>query len=115
MKAKSLIVDTGPLIAYLNKHDRYHDWAVAQLATANPPLITCESVLSEACFLLRRFKCGAVNVLKLLERQLLALPFCLEEEAEAVGTLIKKYKDVPMSLADACLVVCLSRSPAVLS
>ena len=99
-----IIVDTGPLIAYVNSNDKYHDWAVSQLAAVTPPLMCCESVLSEACFLLRHFKNGSINLLKMLGRQLITLPFNLEEEIDAVGELVRKYQNIPMSLADACLV-----------
>jgi len=44
------IVDTGPLLAYLNARDRWHRCVVSQMATLYPPLITCEPVLTEACF-----------------------------------------------------------------
>ena len=104
MIPKRIIVDTGPLIAYVNKNDKYHNWSVSQLATVTPPLMSCESVLSEACFLLRHFKNGSINLLKMLGRQLITLPFNLEEEIDAVGELVRKYQNIPMSLADACLV-----------
>lgn len=104
MIPKKIIVDTGPLIAYVNSNDKYHDWAVSQLAAVTPPLMSCESVLSEACFLLRHFKNGSINLLKMLGRQLITLPFNLEEEIDAVGELVRKYQNIPMSLADACLV-----------
>ena len=104
MKPPKVILDTGPIIAYFNKKDKYHEWTVAQFATLNPPLFTCEAVLSEACFLLRHYENGANNILKLLERQLLSLPFRLEDEISAIKGLLNKYKNLPMSLADACLV-----------
>ncbi|MCJ7580830.1 MAG: PIN domain-containing protein [Candidatus Aminicenantes bacterium] len=104
MKPSKVIVDTGPLVAYLNKNDKYHEWTVAQLDSVKPPLLTCESVLSEACFLLRQYKNGSLNILKLLAHHLLSLPFKLENESIAIEELIDKYQNLPMSLADACLV-----------
>jgi len=50
---RRVVVDTGPLVAFLDKRDRHHDWAVSQWSQIEAPLLTCESVLSEACFLLR--------------------------------------------------------------
>ncbi len=104
MKYKKVIVDTGPLVAYLNKNDKHHDWAKTQFSLITPPLLSCESVLSEACFLLRNFTNGAQNILELIERELIILPFDLQAESSSVKQLLDKYKDVPMSLADACLV-----------
>jgi hypothetical protein len=41
-------LDTGPLVAFLNQHDQWHDWAKAQMAALPPPLLTCEPVLAPA-------------------------------------------------------------------
>ena len=104
MKTRKVIVDTGPLVAYLNKNDAFHTWVLETLAMLTPPLYTCEAVLSEACFLLRHYEDGAENILNLMERRTLLVPFNLADESSAVRELLKKYHDVPMSLADACLV-----------
>ncbi len=104
MKPKIIIIDTGPLAAFLNKSDNYHDWAVTQFSGLNPPFLTCESVISEVCFLLRTTENGAQNIFKLLERELIQIPFKLETEADSIINLMKKYRNIPMSLADACLV-----------
>jgi len=104
MKQKRVLIDTGPLVAFLNKSDKYHDWAVTQFSQLNPPFLTCESVISEVCFLLRRTGNGPQNILKLLERELIQIPFKLEAETSIIFNLMNKYKNIPMSLADACLV-----------
>ena len=49
-----VIIDTGPLVAYFNRRDRWHRWVAEQMAALNPPLLTCEPVLTEACFLIQR-------------------------------------------------------------
>ena len=104
MRPKRIILDTGPLVAFLNKSDHFHEWAVMQFAQLSPPFLTCESVISEVCFLLRNTSNGAQNTLKLLERELIKLPFKLELEITSVLKLMNKYNNIPISLADACLV-----------
>ena len=99
-----VILDTGPLVALLNRRDRHHGWAREQWTHIAPPLLTCEAVLAEACFLVRRFDGGQAAVLALASRGVLDLSFHVAEETTAVSRLLKKYHDVPMSLADACLV-----------
>lgn len=101
---QQVILDTGPLVAFLNSRDKYHDWAVAQWAQIQPPLLTCEAVLSEACFLLRGLNQGARPVLELLQRKVLKSSFCLSDHIASVSALLKKYQNVPASLADTCLV-----------
>ncbi|MCP3956674.1 MAG: PIN domain-containing protein [bacterium] len=99
-----LLIDAGPLVAFLNRRDRHHSWAREQLAEAKPPLLTCEAVLSETCFLLARQATGADAVLELLERGLLKTTFALDQEASRVREIMVRYADLPASLADACLV-----------
>lgn len=48
-----VLADTGPLVAYFNRRDRWHRWVVEQMAALQPPLVTREPVLTEACFLIQ--------------------------------------------------------------
>ncbi len=98
------IVDTGPLVALLDAREPHHAWARETLRNLQTPLQTCEAVLSEACFLLKDVKGGRNAVLSLVSRGMLVLNFQLGAELEAVRKLMQKYANVPMALADACLV-----------
>jgi predicted nucleic acid-binding protein len=100
----AVLVDTGPIVAFLNSRDRYHQWSKETFAEIDAPVLSCEAVLSEACFLLRNSRGGGEAVLKLVERGLVRLPFRLEAETSPVRRLLSRYSNVPMSLADACLV-----------
>jgi predicted nucleic acid-binding protein len=99
-----VLIDTGPLVAFLNRRDRFHDWAVAQLDEIEPPLLTCEAVLSESCFLLRHDPAGPTAVLDLVHNDLLRVGLNLQAEIVALRRLARRYSRIPMSLADACLV-----------
>lgn len=103
-RPRPIILDTGPLVALLNGRDTHHEWAKAQFACLKPPLITCEPVLSEACFLLRRLPGAPRAVLQLLDRGVLEVPFRLAAESQVLAALMHRYASVPMALADACLV-----------
>lgn len=106
------ILDTGPLIAFLNARDGHHRWATEQWARVEPPFLACEAVIAEACFLARRLAPGAPEaVVSLVERGVLDVSFRLADEAAAVARMMKRYDDVPMSLADACLVRMSDRHP----
>ncbi|PZO43880.1 MAG: pilus assembly protein [Pseudanabaena frigida] len=101
---KSIIIDTGVLVAFLMPSDKYHQWAVSSLANVNYPILTCEAVLTEVCFLLQRVHAGREKVLQLVKQGYIEIPFCLSEEIEAIEKLMHRYQSVPISLADACLV-----------
>jgi predicted nucleic acid-binding protein len=100
--AASVLVDASFIVALLSGDDRNHEWAKAQSGNVPPPWRTCEAVLSEALYLLAAR--GAPSLLGLLQRGLLRPAFDLGDQLEPVLKLLQKYADVPMSLADACLV-----------
>lgn len=101
---QGILLDTGPLVAALNRRDRYHEWALSHLNAIQPPLLTCESVLSEACFLLGKIGSDGETVMQLVRRGVVEVSFDLKDHVNPVAALLKKYRSVPMSLADACLV-----------
>lgn len=112
MPRPTVIVDTGPIVALLDADERHHGWARMQFESLNAPLLTCESVLSEACFLLRRVGADATMPVSLVRRGALRVVDAVgsEERADAVASLMRRYANVPMSLADACLVDILERT-----
>jgi len=98
------LIDTGPLVAYLSARDAANKWTVAQWSSLPRPFLTCEPVLTEACFLLFRNGGPPESVLTLLKRGILKIGLNAEQEAAALESLMHRYADTPMSLADACLV-----------
>ena len=100
--ARNVLVDAGFVVALLSSRDNYHEWAVIQASELPPPWSTCEAVLSESFHLLGGR--GAPNLGALLCRRALLAAFKLAGNVESVVKLLEKYSDVPMSLADACLV-----------
>ena len=100
--ARNVLVDAGFLVALLSRRDSHHQWAVTQAPGHAPPWHTCEAVLSEAFHLLGTR--GTPSLGALLHRRALIAAFDLDNEVEPVLTLMRKFADVPMSLADACLV-----------
>ena len=88
----------------LDKRDQQHVWATSIAARFRPPWQTCEAVISEACFLTRALPNARHAILEMLQQRLLTIGLRLDQEAERIATLMNQYADVPMSLADACLV-----------
>ena len=100
--ARNVLVDAGFLVALLNRRDSHHAWAAAQAIGLAPPWNTCEAALSEAFHLLGSR--GLASLDALLRRQAARVAFDLAANMNPVLALMQKYADVPMSLADACLV-----------
>jgi predicted nucleic acid-binding protein len=94
------IADTGFLVAFLNRSDRYHEWAAEIGRGVSEPLLTCEAVLAEATF-----HVGSVGrVLALVQEGLLRIAFDLPENLERVLELAERYRDRTPDLADLCLI-----------
>ena len=104
MPERPIIADTGPLVAFLLDREPRHFWAVQQFKSLPAPFFTCEPVLTETFHLLRHAKQGAARFFDLLDHDLLVVDFDLMAETKPLERLIRKYEDLPMSLADACLV-----------
>lgn len=107
MKEPVELLDTGPcsaLLSFLAAGLEHHSWAVEQWKALRPPLLTCEPVLTEAAFLLKREGRDADALFAMLERGIIRIAISLEGEQADLRALMRRYRNRPMSLADACLV-----------
>lgn len=100
----AVLLDTGPWVALLSRNDSHHRWAVEQFRQLKPPLLSCEAVVAETCFLLARSSFDPALALQFVERGVVQLPFVLQDQIQAVHNLFKRYGNVPASLADASLI-----------
>jgi predicted nucleic acid-binding protein len=101
---ETILIDSGTLVAIINKRDDFHDWAVQTIAKLAYPFLTCEPVITETCFLLKNIHNGEDAVMGLLSGGKIQIPFQIAQEASVLRELMRRYQSVPMSLADACLV-----------
>jgi predicted nucleic acid-binding protein len=98
------IVDAGPLVAYLDVAETHHFWAIEQIKILDSPLLVCEPVLTEVLHILKRRPAAQAMVFELVEEGTLLVAFHIEDHIAALRRLHRKYGDIPMSLADACIV-----------
>jgi uncharacterized protein len=98
------IVDTGPLVAFFDRAERQHRWVAERIEELDAPLLICEPVLAEAMYLLARYSGAPDALLELLQNGALSVAFQIDEHTGALRKLLQKYRDTPMSLADACIV-----------
>ena len=100
----TVLLDTGPLVSFLAREAEHTAWVQEQWGRMQPPMLTCEAVLTEAAFLLKREGADPDALFELLQRQVIRVALRLDEEQAGLRALMSRYRDRPMSLADACLV-----------
>ena len=101
---KRVLVDTGPLVAYLDRDSEWHEWTRNRFQKLSDPLLTCQPVLTETLFVLKRGGLNPDLVLAMVDRGELVCDFDVHAEISAIRRLLKKYRDLPATLADICLV-----------
>ncbi len=97
------IADTGFLVAFANRSDAWHDWAVSVAELVTEPLLTCEPVLAEAAFHLQSVQL----VLAMMSEGLVKISFNCNDHLSQLGALAVRYADRRPDLADLCL-ICMS-------
>jgi predicted nucleic acid-binding protein len=110
---EAAILDTGPLVALLHSNEQHHAWVVDQLKSLPPRFLTCEAVLTEFSFLLGFDQRAMEQIEGLLERGVIQMPFQFLPQCQRVYQLMRTYRNLPMSFADACLVRMSELSPDI--
>jgi len=100
-----VIADTGPLVAFFDRSERHHRWVAERIDEEEGPLLVCEPVLTEAAYLLALYPRAQDTLLELVKDGALTVAFALQDHVADVRALLRKYRDTPMSLADACVVL----------
>ena len=108
IKASMLLLDTGPLLALVNRRDRNHTWIRGILACYKGRVVTCEAVISEAWFLAQSRLSPPSSLLALLERLPLEI---ISAWSSRTLDLVRRYADLPMDVADSCLVALAEGAP----
>jgi len=91
-------------VALLDRSEQHHRECADAVSSVRAALITCEAVIAESCYLLRDLEGAAAAVVENVDRGIFQIPYHLTGSAGGVLKLIRKYADVPMDFADACLV-----------
>ena len=94
------LADTGFLVAFANRRDTHHEWAVGIAEQIDEPLLTCDAVLAEAAFHLG----SASLVLGFVETGLVEPRFAINDHLPRLSELAKRYEDRAPDLADLCLI-----------
>lgn len=101
---RTILLDTGVIVALLDRTERNHAACMEAIAEAAAPLVTCEAVIAESCYLLRGHAGAAAAILENVRTGVFRIPLQLSQAAGSLQRLYRKYRDREMDLADACLV-----------
>lgn len=101
---RAVLVDAGPLVAFLDRSDGHHQEIVEALKKIQDPLVSVWPVLVEAMYLLS-FSWRAQKALwEMVETGAVQLLQLDQADIAAMKNLMEKYQDLPMDMADAALV-----------
>lgn len=101
---KPVLIDTGVIVALLDRSEKFHDVCVETIQDLSEPLITCEAVISESCYLLRKVRGAPEAVIQNISADIFQIPFQISDHANELNRILKKYQDREVDLADACLI-----------
>jgi predicted nucleic acid-binding protein len=101
---KRVIVDTGPLVAFMDRGEPFHAWSVAQLEQVQGSLVSCEAVIAEMDYIIRSRGGDPSGLYDRVADGTIEVSFSLAKEVRAVARLLHRFADQEMQLADACVV-----------
>ena len=101
---KPVLLDTGVIVALLDRSEKFHRTCAESLRALEAPLVTCEAVIAESCYLLRNLPGAPEAVIENVVGGIFQVPFQLSREAAAVKQVLRKFRDRGIDLADACLI-----------
>ncbi len=101
---KPVLLDTGVIVALLDRSEEFHQACAKAVRELEAPLITCEAVIAETCYLLRNLPGAPEAMIENVAAGIFQVPFQLSREAVGVKQVLRKYRDRRIDLADACLI-----------
>ena len=101
---KPVLLDTGVIVALLDRSESFHKTCAQTVREVEAPLVTCEAVITESCYLLRNLSGASGAVIENIAAGIFQLPFQLSRDTAGVRQVMQKYKDRKIDLADACLI-----------
>jgi predicted nucleic acid-binding protein len=101
---KPVLLDTGVIVALLDRSESFHRTCAQTVRAVEAPLVTCEAVIAESCYLLRNLSGASGAVIENIAAGIFQLPFQLSRDTAGVRQVMQKYKDRKIDLADACLI-----------
>lgn len=103
---KTWLVDTGPIVAYLDRADPMHASVTRRLDAFSAQLATTSAVITEAMHMLADAQDGPMLLAEFAQASGLQISESTQTaQIRHAATLMRKYSDTPMDFADATLVL----------
>jgi predicted nucleic acid-binding protein len=99
-----ILIDTGVIFALFDQDEWAHERCVRAMERIHRPIVTCEEVINESCYLLRRRRDAVDAVLANVETGLFGIPLQISHSTRQIREIYRKYQDTPCDFADACLI-----------
>ena len=100
----AVLVDTGPLVALLDRSDPYHLTCQETLSSLDDSLVTVWPVVTEAMYMLRSYWQAQDALWEMIDTAAVEILVLGKNDIARMRELMRKYRDLPMDLADAALV-----------
>ena len=100
----AVLVDTGPLVALLDRSDPDHAACQETFSSLNDSMVTVWPVVTEAMYMLRAYWQAQEALWEMIEMGAVEILPLGREDVPRMKELMHKYRDLPMDLADAALV-----------
>ena len=101
---KPVLIDTGVIVALLDRSENFHERCKEAVQELHAPLVTCEAVVAESCYLLRHLTGASEAVVENVAQGIFLTPFQLSRNTAGVKNILRKYRDRRIDFADACLI-----------
>ena len=102
---KPVLLDTGVIVALLDRSENAHQECAKSILEFQAPIITCEAVIAESCYLLRHLAGASEAVIDNVAAGIFQIPCQISMEAAGIKQILRKYRDRKIDLADACLIL----------
>lgn len=101
---RPVLLDTGVIVALLDRSENQHRACAEAVDGVDAPLVTCEAVIAESCYLLRNLPGASEAVIENVAAGIFQVPFQLSQEADSIRKILRRYRDRKIDFADACLI-----------
>ncbi len=101
--AKTVYIDTGPVIAILNKRDEHHLWATDKTSQIENDLVTTSIIIAEAFYILKKLPKGIEGLFQIIEEGFIKVEESYPKNMVFIHELVLKYDDIDASIGDISL------------